>query len=78
LYRVYREGLSPIKGFLSDYSFLIRGLIDLYETSGELEWLEWGIELQNTQIKLFYDHEAGGFFETDGKDESILIQSKDC
>eukprot|EP01080_Neovahlkampfia_damariscottae_P002414 gene2414-2878_t len=77
LYRVYREGLSPIEGFLSDYSFLVKGLLDLYETSADLNWLNWAMDLQDQQIKLFYDEKEGAFFDTNGKDKSILIQSKD-
>ena len=33
LFRSYREGRSDIEGFADDYSFVIQGLVDLYEAS---------------------------------------------
>jgi uncharacterized protein len=40
LRRSYREGVSNIEGFLTDYANFIRGLIDLFEASGNVSWLK--------------------------------------
>jgi uncharacterized protein YyaL (SSP411 family) len=37
---------------LDDYAFMISGLLDLYEFGGEINWLLWAIELQETQVKI--------------------------
>ncbi|KAI8966490.1 hypothetical protein F5Y11DRAFT_309454 [Daldinia sp. FL1419] len=55
LYRVYSEGQAYIEAFAEDYALLIEGLIELYEATTEESWLEWADELQQRQIKLFYD-----------------------
>lgn len=69
--------MSDIEGFADDYSFLIRGLLDLYEASLSPCWLEWAYELQLQQDTLFWDSKGGGYFSTSGKDTSILIKIKE-
>jgi len=76
LLRSYREGPSDIEGFADDYAYLIRGLLDLYEASGSVEWVQWAVELQETQHKLFWDPKEGGYFNT-SKDRAILFQAKE-
>jgi uncharacterized protein YyaL (SSP411 family) len=77
LYRNYREGRSNIEGFVDDYAFVIRGLLDLYEASFNVEWLKLAMELQQTQDRLFSDEKNGGYFSTSGRDESVFLRLKD-
>ena len=67
----------PIKGFHSDYAFVVRGLLDLYEASLNDHWLEFAEELQDVQDKLFWDTENGGYFNTTLNDHSIILRLKD-
>ena len=76
LYHRYRDNATGIQGSLADYAFLIQGLLDLYETSLHLPWLDRAEELTHLMIKYFSDPEQGGFFETAGTDISILIRMK--
>ena len=69
--------MSDIEGFADDYSFLICGLLDLYEASLSPSWLEWAYKLQLQQDTLFWDTKGGGYFSTSGKDTSILIKIKE-
>ncbi|KAB0394511.1 hypothetical protein E2I00_015642 [Balaenoptera physalus] len=46
----------------TDYAFVVRGLLDLYEASQESAWLEWALRLQDTQDRLFWDSRGGGYF----------------
>lgn len=77
LYHSYREGVSDKKGMLDDYVFLLQGLIDLYEATLEREWLDWAKDLAETILLRFEDKELGGFFMTDGEDDSLLIRIKE-
>src|SRR5213080_2853133 len=77
LYRSYREGRGRVEGFTDDYAFVIKGLLDLYEASFDIEWLKFAIELQETQDRLFFDGKNGGYFSTSGKDESVVLRMKD-
>lgn len=67
----------PIKGFLDDYAFLIRGLLDLYEASLDLHWLNWARELQEKQNELFWDSENGGYFTCSAEDTSVVLRLKE-
>jgi len=77
LYRNYREGRSDIEGFADDYAFVIRGLLDLYEASFDIEWLKLAVELQEAQDRSFFDEKQGGYFSTSGKDKSVVLRMKD-
>ena len=77
LYRNYREGRSDIEGFADDYTFVIQGLLDLYEASFNVEWLKFAIQLQETQDRLFFDEKNGGYFSNSGKDENVFLRMKD-
>jgi uncharacterized protein YyaL (SSP411 family) len=77
LVRNYREGPSEVEGFADDYAFVIQGLLDLYEASFDIRWLQFAIELQETQDRLFFDEGRGGYFSGTGKDASILLRMKE-
>lgn len=73
----FRNSPSKAPGFLDDYAFLISGLLDLYEFGGEINWLLWAIELQETQDTLFLDKDGGGYFNNTGEDSSVLLRVKE-
>jgi uncharacterized protein YyaL (SSP411 family) len=77
LARNYREGRSEVEGFADDYAFVIQGLLDLYEASFEVNWLQFAIDLQETQDRFFFDEKRGGYFSGTGKDASILLRMKE-
>jgi uncharacterized protein YyaL (SSP411 family) len=59
---VHREGVS---GFLEDYVFFAKGLLELYQTTRKEEYLQSAKELVDTSIELFWDHEGWGFFDAE-------------
>lgn len=68
---------APIHGFLEDYVFVIQGLFDLYEASLDQSWLEWALQLQHTQDKLFWDPKGFAYFSSEAGDPSLLLRLKD-
>jgi len=72
----YRGGTRDERGFAEDYAFLIQGLLDLYETTFEVRWLEWAVQLQEKQNQLFADEAAGGYFANAAGDTSVLLRLK--
>ena len=78
LYRRYRDGEVKFEAHLEDYSFLAFGLLDLYQSTFDLRWLQWAEELTGKAITLFWDSAEGGFFDTSGKDNSILVRMKEA
>ncbi|NLF15668.1 MAG: thioredoxin domain-containing protein, partial [Lentisphaerae bacterium] len=78
LRRCYRGSEAAIDGYLDDYAFLIRGLLDLYEASFDAACLTWAIGLQSRQDELFRDPADGGYFSTTGADPSVLLRMKNA
>jgi uncharacterized protein YyaL (SSP411 family) len=73
----YKDGISEINGFLTDYSFLIWGLIELYEATFDIFYLRTAIELHQKQIEKFWDKNIGGFFFTSMDSEELLTRQKE-
>ncbi|MGD0059116.1 MAG: thioredoxin domain-containing protein [Verrucomicrobiia bacterium] len=62
---------------VEDYAFLGNGLVDLYEADFDPQWLLAATELADTMLARFYDAKTGGFFQTDGRDPSVIVRSKE-
>jgi uncharacterized protein YyaL (SSP411 family) len=77
LLRRYRDGDAAIPAFLDDYSLFARGLLDLYEASFDLRYLEAAVALTEKQIELFEDHDNGAFFSSDAADQRLVLRMKD-
>jgi uncharacterized protein YyaL (SSP411 family) len=77
LLRRYRDGDAAVDAFCEDYAFLIWGLIELFQTGGDVAWLDWALELQAVQTTLFWDERDGGWFTTTGRDPSVLLRLKE-
>jgi uncharacterized protein YyaL (SSP411 family) len=77
LFRSWREGRGAAEGFAEDYAYFIQGLLDLYEASFELRWLQWAERLQTTMDARFWDAERGGYFNSQEGDASIVLRLKE-
>ena len=77
LRRRARDGAVSIDGYAEDYAYLVWGLLELFQTSGDPAWLDWALELQARQDALFWDEEGGGWFATTGEDPSVLLRVKE-
>ena len=73
----FREGEAAIAGHLDDYAFLIAGLLDLYEATFDVSFLETAVQLNRDTIEHFWDEEGGGFFFTADDAEELLIRQKE-
>jgi len=72
LLRSFRTGTARIDAYLEDYAAVAAGLLELYEATGELRWLEEGRRLALLAVDLFEDAENGGFF-LDATDAERLV-----
>ena len=76
LYRSFKDGRPRHNAYLDDYAFLIAGLLDLYEATGEIRWLRESIALDDVLAKHYEDRQAGGFFLTSDDHEELLAREK--
>jgi len=77
LLRTYKDSQAKLNAYLEDYAFFVDGLVTLFETSGEPQWLEEALTLTATMIEEFWDDEEGGFFYTGRSHEELIVRSKD-
>jgi uncharacterized protein len=54
-----------VKAVLDDYIFLIEALVSAYEITGDRPYLDQADELMELCIKKLWDHEDGGFFDSE-------------
>jgi uncharacterized protein len=65
------------RAMVEDYAFLGNGLVDLYEADFDPQWLVTATTLADTMLAQFYDAKDGGFFQTDGRDPSVIVRTKE-
>jgi len=63
-------------GNLADYTFLVWGLIELYESTFDVSYLEAALHLTDELIIHFWDEESGGFYFTPDDGEDLLVRQK--
>ncbi len=77
LFRRFRAGEAGIGAYAEDYACLVFGLLELFQADGDPGWLAWALELQRRQDELFWDADAGGWFNTTGEDATVLLRLKE-
>jgi uncharacterized protein YyaL (SSP411 family) len=73
----YRDGQAGISGNIDDYSFFVWGLIELYEATFDVEYLDSALQLNEQMVDRFLDVEEGGFFFTPADGEELLVRQKE-
>ncbi|HYM11579.1 MAG TPA: thioredoxin domain-containing protein [Bryobacterales bacterium] len=76
LLATFGKGKARLKAYITDYAFLIEGLLALYEWSGEWRRLEAAARLADTAIEYYWDKQEGGFFFTASDHEQLIQRSK--
>ena len=76
LMRTYRDGIAKYNGYLDDYAFLTRGLLGLYQATGEETWLNEAKSLTDTMNQLFWDDKNGGFYFTLANQKHLVVRTK--
>jgi uncharacterized protein YyaL (SSP411 family) len=69
-------GKAKLNGYLEDYSYLIKGLLELYQTNFDPHWFLAAQELTETMIAHFRAPD-GGFFDTSDDHESLIARPRD-
>ena len=77
LLHAYKDGKAKLNAYQEDYAFYSDGLIALYETTGELRWLEAAKALTDKMIEEFWDDLGGGFFFTGRSHETLITRPKE-
>jgi len=76
LFRSYKDNTAKHNAYLDDYAFFIAALLDLYEATHDVKWMEKAIELDEILEKHYEDTENGGFFMTSDDHEKLIAREK--
>ena len=76
LLRIYRKGIAKQPAFLDDYAFFISSLIDLYETTFDINWLLEAEKLTEKMLEKFWDEKEGGFFFSSASHKNLITRTK--
>lgn len=77
LFRNYQKGKATVNAFLDDYAFLIKSLIDLYEVSFEIHYLQKARELTETVLQDFQDQDSDLFHYNNRHFNELISQPKE-
>lgn len=73
----YRQGNTAIEGYVDDYAFIIWGLLELYETTFNIDYLDRALSLNKEFVNHFWDGNDGGFYFTSADAEVLLGRKKE-
>jgi uncharacterized protein YyaL (SSP411 family) len=76
LLHTYKDGQAKLLGYLDDYTFVIVGLLDLYEATFDRSLLDRATQLSETVLREFSDERDGGFFYTGKSHEQLISRAK--
>ena len=71
-----RRAEARINGFLEDYSYVIEGLLALYQVEFDPRWYQAAQDLADTMITHFRAP-GGGFYDTSDDHEGLIVRPRD-
>jgi uncharacterized protein len=72
----WKDGDARLNGYLEDYSYLMEGLLELYQTTFDPRWFLAAQELAEIMIAHFQAPD-GAFFDTSDDHESLITRPRD-
>ena len=76
LQRVFKDGKSKLNAYLDDYAYLVNAVVDVFETTGKADYLNFAAELSDYLIEHFWDDKSSNFFFTANDHEKLIIRPK--
>lgn len=73
----YREGHVAFPAYVDDYAYLIWGLLELYEATGDSRYIAYATTLKSQLISLFWDEEQGGFYFSGAEGDPLINRTKE-
>ncbi|HEY5621817.1 MAG TPA: hypothetical protein VIR77_04370, partial [Pontiella sp.] len=77
LWHRWREGDRAVPGQLDDYAFMIFGLLELYESTFDVQYIESALQYNGILSDAFMDQERGGYFKTADYAEELIVRPKE-
>jgi hypothetical protein len=71
----FRIGVSGLDAHLDDYAFFVWGLLELYEATFNIQYLQKAIQLSEIMVAEFWNESSGGFYLGSDKTEALIVRS---
>ncbi len=71
----YRNGNSGLDAHLDDYAFFVWGLLELYEATFNIHYLQKAIQLSETMVAEFWNESSGGFYLGSDQTEKLIVRA---
>jgi uncharacterized protein len=76
LRRSFKGGDARLNGYLEDYALVAGAMIDVYQATLDLSYLDHARTMADAILARFLDRERGGFFFTSNDHEELLTRPK--
>jgi uncharacterized protein YyaL (SSP411 family) len=76
LLRTWKAGQAKLLGYLEDYSMVAAALLDVYEATYERRWLDEARVLADDMLRLFWDEDVEGFYDTGTDHERLIVRPR--
>ena len=76
LLRVFRNGKAGQPAFLDDHANMANALIDLYEATFEIRWLQTADDLVRRLDRQFWDEKAGCYAATGAAHRHLIVRTR--
>ena len=77
LLRSWRDGTAQIPAYAEDHALLAEACLTLYETTFDLRFFREARALGDELLRLFWDRERGGFYQTGSDAETLVVRPKE-
>ena len=75
LFHSYKNNQYRISGFLEDYAFAIEAYTELFEVSGQKEWLDLAQRLTEITFQEFFDEQKSIFYFTASQQQDLITRT---
>jgi uncharacterized protein YyaL (SSP411 family) len=76
LLRTWKDGQAKLKAYLEDYAMVAAALVDVYEATFERRWLDEARRLADDMLRLFWDGDVSGFYDTGADHERLIVRPR--
>lgn len=73
----YRDGHAAFCGKLNDYAFYVWGVLELYQATFDIAFLQEAVQKSDILLDEFFDRDNGGFYPYSSKDELLISRKKE-
>jgi Highly conserved protein containing a thioredoxin domain len=74
----WRDNDAAVDGNLDDYAYFIWGLLELYQATFKVQYLQTALKSHHTMMEHFWDSDKGGFYFTPDDGQQVLVRQKEA